>query len=385
MKVTYKMFKRDDQGDFVTVHDLSIDPKKCSLTRAAENPILENINLDHFYCVDFDEIKKKGGFETDVPLYGDYDEDVVSYIYFQGSNCQINTETDAIYDCLSLEEVTERNNRKSYQFVHLMLPRFNFRPASFEEPMSSYLESSFVKLSPFAFTTDEIRYSKVILENDVGWIFEDVQELFSAEKTQQNRSFNSIIADSYNLNDINLIYFADFMFTKKQLNYKRSYMKIQELAANVGGVSKFFVQFFGFISQQVGTLILDNKLIGIFFTDASTSRVINRIQLNRSSSNFEAERKKQVIKITFSHFLSTRICCKKKNAYAMAAEEVKSTFDVVEIYKNHLRVLYLSDVLLDEENKNKMDASLKRAIELSQEEEQPVMNESGEVVNAKRS
>ena len=132
-------------------------------------------------------LKKQGGFETDVPLYGEWDEDRLEILLIESKTCKFNFQTKSYYDCLSFEEAARRDKLESFQYTYLFLPRFNFRPSSFEEPVNMYIETPYFKLTPFGTNHDVIRYSKVTIENDIGWIFADIKNDFGLILIEQNK------------------------------------------------------------------------------------------------------------------------------------------------------------------------------------------------------
>ena len=356
--VTYLSYKRDESGLPILQHEIYSEPKPCSQTRAVENLTLPQGFLYKFLCVDFEDIKRQGGFETDVPLYGDWDEDSIYYLLIQNNSCKFNYQTKSFYNCITYEEADRRNKLLPKQNIYVLLPRLNLRPSSFEEPINLYVEPSFTELNPIGSNHDDLKYSKVTIESDVGWIFTDLKNLFTIEKTQHKSLYTFLSADSFAAETGVSLFSQSFMFNRKQLLYKRSYMKVQELAANIGGIFKFVSQIFTVVAQFVGNWIINNELISIFFKSEEREEARIRENAHRSSSNIVKDNKIK-IKVGFCKFLANRMCCKNDNL-KKAREVINSALDIKEIYKNHLKIEFLCHHLLNEETLKNLDLSIRK-------------------------
>ena len=233
------------------------------------------------------------------------------------------------------------------------------------------IAASSFELSPFGTNHDEIKYSKVTIENDVGWIFADLINYYAIEKTIYKPNYSFLNKESFSSEQGANTYSLDFMFTRKQLLFKRSYMKVQELAAAVGGIFKFVSQIFGFVAHLVGSWIVDNELVSIFFKLEERDQANIGENANKSDSNIVRNIKKKEVKIGFCRFYSNMMC-RKKDKFSEARAIIASALDVKEIYKNHLKIEFLCHHLLNEETLKDLELALRKVYIEEKKPEQKV-------------
>jgi hypothetical protein len=128
--------------------------------------------------------------------------------------------------------------------------------------------------------------------NDNGWIFQEISVQTGARLENIDSSIYIFSEDDYSSSKIVTLFEIDMYFNSVSNNYIRSYMKIQELAANVGGIIKLVLLLFsavlGKLSKRAIALILENELFN-FETMSMPKTIKNEesksIILNRSISH----------------------------------------------------------------------------------------------------
>ncbi len=163
--------------------------------------------------------------------------------------------------------------------------------------------SHFFNFSPNIFRIDKFFFNKVQLNDDLGWIIEDTTEthLYSLAKLNSDYTFyESSMFNNVGYNSI--FYFASFYMKKSfQLN-KRSFMKIQDLAAVVGGFMKFVLFIGRIVSVTYNNISYDNflfsQLYDFYHEEVSNikSQVNNILEEKESKSNINPK-KRDFIKI----------------------------------------------------------------------------------------
>ena len=341
-------YQRNSDGEFEQLQNIVIEPKKCSETRAKENPTILDLDLETYYCIDFEEIKQARDPSSEVPFYGNFDENYVANVYIQFNSCRVSIETDNYYDCVSFDEAVRRNNL-GYQFISLILPRLNFKPSSFESPLNEYFENNYTKLSPYSETFQTTKFSNVRMENDVGWIFEDVQIIDAIEKTESNQVFGFLSEKAYDGSGSAYHFTFDTYLSRNKIVIKRSYMKIQELAANVGGILKAIMTFLSFFSSLNVKWSIHNEIVSLLFNlqgmpNKKGVGLNNKIRLDTSKVG-----ELKPLRLGFCKFLAAKLCLRGDSKFKAEAERIKTILDIREILQTNIKVQVLSEKLLNHE------------------------------------
>ena len=364
-KIQYVLYKKNEEKELDLIHDIKVNSKKCSETSAVNNRDFTSQNLETLQCVDLEELKVKMGSTTDVPLWGDWDENHISQVIFKFMNCKYDIEKDDYYDCLSFEEV-ERRNGLYDQYVSFYLPRYTFSPENVEEPLKIFYESLYYRLSPYSAYYEIYRYSNVSINDDLGWIFEDVRQLKAIEKLNVTQSFSFVSPSAYETPGAVKTYMLDLMFGRKQVKITRSYIKIQQLAANIGGIMKIINTMFMLLSRSIARWHMNVQLVNCFFENSVTKqKKISKRKIGSETSKNTIAPLKNSMNVNvpietglFSYFMNRVNCKSKKSNFFAAKEKIQEVIDVVEIYKMHLKVEHLVDTLLSEEAKKKMEKAM---------------------------
>ena len=364
-KIAYSLLEKNEDKEFDLKHDIKLSSKKCSETAAVNNKDFTSQNLETLQCIDFEELRQLMGSSTDVPLWGDWDENHVSALYFEFMSCKFDLEKDDYYDCLSFEEVQRRSGLLD-QYVAFYLPRFTFRPENVDEPFKVYYESLYFKLSPYTSFYEIYRYGNVKIDDDIGWIFEDFRQIKTIEKLSITRSFNFLLPSAYETPGAAKPYALDLMFGRKQILITRAYMKIQTVAANIGGIMKIIQLTFMAISQLIAKWHMNAELVNRFFTcNFKKSNPLTRKNVKREVNNksiqiseIQSDSKLLLEAGFWTYFADNFLCFKKKTDFFVAMKKIHEVLDVEEIYKMHLKIERLTCKLLNEEDKILLEKSL---------------------------
>ena len=368
-KIAYSLLEKNEDKEFDLKHDIKLSSKKCSETAAVNNKDFTSQNLETLQCIDFEELRQLMGSSTDVPLWGDWDENHVSTLYFEFMSCKFDLEKDDYYDCLSFEEVQRRSGLLD-QYVAFYLPRFTFRPENVDEPFKVYYESLYFKLSPYTSFYEIYRYGNVKIDDDIGWIFEDFRQIKTIEKLSITRSFNFLLPSAYETPGAAKPYALDLMFGRKQILITRAYMKIQTVAANIGGIMKIIQLTFMVISQLIAKWHMNAELVNRFFTcnfKKSNPLTMKNVKREASTQNIRIKKSFRDSKIFMetgflTYFADNFLCFKKKTDFFVAMKKIHEVLDVEEIYRMHLKIERLISMLFKEEDKKQIDTNLTQIV-----------------------
>jgi hypothetical protein len=120
---------------------------------------------------------------------------------------------------------------------------------NFKNPIQSYLANNYEVLNLNLLKRSVQIFKTVSVYNDKGWLFENVEKLQYIS--------NDIILKDFALKEEfedDSLYTHLLYFGKKREKFNRSYLKVQELFANIGGFAKLLmmaINFFGVILRSV--------------------------------------------------------------------------------------------------------------------------------------
>ena len=219
----------------------------------------KNLDLNNLYCL------KNSTFE----IQGEYQSNIFSYLFFKFSTCKNSTENNNKCESKELIELT-----LSGGYIGIFMTDKNVIPNNFSIPYEIYGKNLFTTFSYKQYIDYWIYFKNVEVYTDKGYFF------ISKHK-------NSFI--SYETSETYIDYRENDEFAlvglrkhNKREVYERSYTKIQEAAANAGGIVKiitligefivyffrqilyrnFLIQFFKFKNNR--TIIIPQKYPGIY-------------------------------------------------------------------------------------------------------------------------
>jgi len=223
-----------------------------------------NVSLLSWYCIDFEDLKMGGNWDGNF-VYGllintkQCSEDKQKGKANDINNSNNNSDKNNLKKCLSepdmkanfQSDLTGANYFYSFMYIET-LPEMD----DYEQPIKTHLVNKYEQLSLKASKRSVQTYKKVMIENDGGWLFRNVQnyQFFSSDSILTDFSFKEEF--SQDIVYTHLIYFGN-----KVEFYNRSYMKIQEVIANIGGFSKIFYTFISYFYMFIGKYLKNRYLI----------------------------------------------------------------------------------------------------------------------------
>jgi hypothetical protein len=206
-----------------------------------------NISLENWYCLDFDKKTLGGSWSTNfVNFY--------AIQILQCTNSTLNNNT-----CLPKEQIEKIfvNEITGSNLFYSDLSMF-IQPAmnNFTNPLSTSLVNNYDMLN-LQFTRRKVQTFKTTkINNDVGWFFSDVKEesLVTSESIRPDLS----LKDKWN----QTVLYNQFLYLGNTLDtYSRSYTKVQEVIAAIGGFAKFFYTLLFVLHYSIGKVYKNLILI----------------------------------------------------------------------------------------------------------------------------
>jgi hypothetical protein len=149
-------------------------------------------------------------------------------------------------------------------------------PDEIENPMKIQFKNYYYNLNFNLRKVDRMFFKEVIIKNDLGIMFEDniIDSHYSYNELKYDYSYFKD-EDYGKVGFESSIYKINFYFQKAYDHYHKSYMKIQELAAILGGFIKILLLTGGLCSNIFGKFIREEMLYKELFESNQTGLLLN--------------------------------------------------------------------------------------------------------------
>jgi len=229
---SHYQLRRDENGMQVTNINF-LKPTKCSPENTKMEGFTKFNNISEWYCID-----SQNGNLT---LGGFYDGDYVNafnLMLFLCSNPYAPYNPN-VKNCTTIEDFEKFAFKHKRLQITVQYPEYYFASDDLENPLRIIFKtySYFVNLKTFKI--DRFFFNKVTLNDDQGWIFENTktQSIFSLSKLQSDQNFNEITnRTSHQFYEFNIY------IDKSRQTIRRSFMKIQDVSAKVGGLVEIIMR-----------------------------------------------------------------------------------------------------------------------------------------------
>ncbi len=157
-------------------------------------------------------------------------------------------------------------------------------PSDYNNPLTHTLIEMEEFLNPKFKKEIELTFSQLEIQSEIGWLMEDIRTIKSYELQRTNtlintnlwrRKFNKLLDLSINL-------------SQNLHVYKRLYIKVQNIAANLGGIIKSLLLIGEVVVYFFSKIEFKEYLVNIFFDETKISRsdsLINNINHNILNSS----------------------------------------------------------------------------------------------------
>ena len=235
----------------------------CSNTKTKNNPALSTENLESWLCMDMEKVKAScreqlGGKEPNYePILGGYnDEDEYSAIRFDVRNFEYDYKTKVYSNIAGDKEI-----EKLDLLVNMRYPNTSYDASLPEKPLRVFYDSQILLIRNNDFRR-ETRFFKIVTAiDDDGWVFPslDTTSALAPDKTEVENS------SSLFHSGLRVFYSCFFRNVKKEKIYNRSFMKLQELVAIVGGMIKTVVNLIMVYATYIALKERDELLLNKFY------------------------------------------------------------------------------------------------------------------------
>jgi hypothetical protein len=221
--VLHSVFKPELSSAIVTRYETI----KCNESDVLKKNLLNVTSLiarpEEYYCMP-NNLKFQ--------LFGKYGAPVNNHMHLRIGICKNTTLNNN--KCFPDEVIREK---MASFFVSFIYKDSYITSKDFESPVKYYLTSNTLKSSSYNFRQDAYLYKNISFSTDSGSIMPNLQVI---DELQLDYSSSSNTADPKTDVFTNVIIGLNSIKT----NYNRSYIKIQDISAQVGGLIKFFMVIF---------------------------------------------------------------------------------------------------------------------------------------------
>ena len=254
-----------------------IESTQCDLSLVANTTFFSYKKLDQFNCLNLTNPKSdKKGYE----IGGYWDGEFVDYFYMELSFCKSQTEDSKGNNCTDSKQISDflyQNGSGAY--LNLYLQSGHIIQNNLIQPLMNDYRVHFYPLDNLLKSRSQTNlfFEQINLSDDNGIILPKVN-YFSTYSLNQEiislQNINGTEADQSYYDSV--IFLANIYLLKTSENYKRSFMKLQDLTAQIGG----------FIN---GVMIIFRILLKLFQNLEIKIIIINNIfdVTNIKSSEFE--------------------------------------------------------------------------------------------------
>ena len=212
-------------------------------------------------------------------MSGDFGQETWAYLDFKFKKCVNSTENKN--HCQSIEEI---NRRLDGGYFGMFITDTLIQPANYTFPSFSFGKNIYTTFSIRAYREFWMYFKNLQLTTDSGWLMEDsnTQDYFAVDFSKE----------TWDYRDTSQIFFTlAFRTSPNRQVFERNYIKVQEVAASVGGLIKFLLVCGEILVFHFRYLHYQDFLIDTFFhkeTEANElSEKEGELIINYKSHNFQ--------------------------------------------------------------------------------------------------
>ena len=287
---------------------VSLELVPCTEALAPDPRSHKDIVLSEWKCVLYPEqgLKLGGSWNT---------ADFIYDIYFEISNCNSTS-------CANITEVSSYLENDA-RYISMFFAEYYFLANDLKSPQNVNYYNFYSELSTSITKFEQKSFKSYILNDDVGWIFQDVRtsSVLAFDKNEAN--FNFIrIKDEFSKY---VYYHVEISYNNDSDKTYRSYMKIQELAALVGGFMKMITFIGNLLCSPYNMFIMSLNLINEYFDDRSEKE--NQYKIFNTKMKTQ---EKDMINISPSE-LEAKQCESIENNFMVSIETFRNTVSILKI------------------------------------------------------
>ena len=230
----------------------------------------KKLPIENLYCLN-----------NNISLKGDYMQESWNFIQFNFMKCVNSTENDN--NCKSENEI---NTILNEGFIGMFIPDNALESSKFKIPYKTYIRNLYKEFSIKYYENILLYFKLVEVITDSGYFFDEKKSVYfpSYDYSQNDLDINDLI---------NFLTITIRVSSKREI-HKRSYIKVQTIFSNVGGMLKIVLLIGEYSVYFIRMLLYKNYILEFFNLDESEIRLkeiraIYKLSGNHTTkSNFES-------------------------------------------------------------------------------------------------
>lgn len=237
---------QNEQTNF-TLLEKPINLHSCKTTDFDNPTTFDELNLENNYCLDKN---------TTLDLFGYWDEKSMAFLKIELSICDNSTSEDRCKPIEEIKEVLRTKNSYNIYFENTIVDLNDYK-----NPIRHTIQNDYKSVDLSFKKIIEISMKNVYVETDNGILFEN--KYLEKEVKYDEQKFDFYAKEHIEI-DKTLFRFEIFA-SKNVLKIERSYEKISDLLARLGGILKALMVF-GFILTKIEfSLIVKRRILNLLF------------------------------------------------------------------------------------------------------------------------
>lgn len=315
-------------GEWILLKRKSLNVELCDQNKFERPDLFERQGFKSSYCPDFQNIEVGGA----------WDDTYIKYFKAEIRLCKEGGFNKKGQKCGTQQELKDLLKNRLY--INSYYQEYFVDSNNYDKSMDIVYTNHFYLLDPLIMKKSTYNFRKGTIATDYGWILKDQDSLSKFTYDSYNSDFISI--SQLPENQHNVLGEIVLKFSKKLEKFDRYYEKIQNLAANVGGIIKVFYSL--------------NMVIAYFFT-------VHMMNFDLISYTFD-----------ISNENGNKKCNHKNNNYSAllysnnaAVNKHSKRGDIIK-YMNNLKIIPKTPILKNDNNISINDEREKVDIEIYNEQ-----------------
>eukprot|EP00340_Litonotus_pictus_P005079 CAMPEP_0170519842 /NCGR_PEP_ID=MMETSP0209-20121228/5107_1 /TAXON_ID=665100 ORGANISM="Litonotus pictus, Strain P1" /NCGR_SAMPLE_ID=MMETSP0209 /ASSEMBLY_ACC=CAM_ASM_000301 /LENGTH=567 /DNA_ID=CAMNT_0010805823 /DNA_START=51 /DNA_END=1751 /DNA_ORIENTATION=+ len=223
--------EKGEWGDYIFE---SLDLQPCTKEMFFDNSQFANItDVSQLFCP-----------QLNYTLGGYWDAKKVGYFYIEAYSCPEGQENPNGEPCKSDKE--KQDHLGNMLYLSYFFQKTIVDPSDYDQGIKSNIETNYMVLDPSLAKSQILFFKEEQMKTDYGWILKDfsIATVFGITKMKYDVTSTQTLSRGNYLADVSVY------FVRERDIFKREYVKIQTLAAQIGGILKFFLIIFQITISQ---------------------------------------------------------------------------------------------------------------------------------------